>query len=302
MCEVCGKRPKFIEKNGLVHPYCGRTCARADQAVCKSPTCNSPTKPAFSGYCGYEHAREAVQDGLEPPCAECGTQPKAAGDLCFECNNSPVALTGSRLRELNLQELEAALVIDNFKNLWKGDESATIGRVYRIRLPPNIVKAREAYYSKLAAVGKPRLIQTFHTTQCICDLGTNKVRFCTWRSCGICAIIRSAFTTFEFGIKSNTGRFGSGIYSYLEPSLADRWAVPTTSSPYMMMLACEVTLLPPQVRPPRFSGILQSREDGPSVFVPVAEAIIPVHLILYSKGKPSPTQLMGTNRSTSTHE
>lgn len=53
-------------------------------------------------------------------------------------------------------------------------------------------------------------------------------------------------------------RCGSGVYSYLEPSLADRHAVSTTSSPYRVMLACEVNLLPPRVQPPKFSGIAQS--------------------------------------------
>lgn len=53
-------------------------------------------------------------------------------------------------------------------------------------------------------------------------------------------------------------RFGEGVYSYLEPSLADRWAVSTTSSPYRAMLACDVNLLPPQMKPSRSSGVLQS--------------------------------------------
>ena len=112
--------------------------------------------------------------------------------------------------------------------------------------------------SKLSALGTPRQIQTFHSTQCICDLGTNSLKFCTWDSCGICAIIKSAFNTFEFGAKSNSGRFGSGVYSYLESSLADRHAVSTTTSPYRVMLACEVDLLPPRVQPPKFAGIAHS--------------------------------------------
>ena len=112
--------------------------------------------------------------------------------------------------------------------------------------------------SKLTTLGIPRQIQTFHSTQCICDLGTSGVKFCTWQSCGICAIIRSAFNAFEFGVKSNSGRCGSGVYSYLEPSLADRHAVSTTTSPYRVMLVCEVDLPPPRVQPPKFSGIVQS--------------------------------------------
>jgi hypothetical protein len=182
--------------------------------------------------------------------------------------------------------------------------------------------------SKLATVSQPRQIQTFHSTQCICDLGTSSSRFCSYPSCGICAIIKSAFATFEFGAKSNSGRlvktdtqssqrvaltqmyarFGSGVYSYLESSLADRHAVSTTSSPYRVMLACEVNLLPHRAQPPKSPGILQSVSyhtrfltlgshtnslglqyvDGQSVFVSGAEAIVPKYLILYSKPTTTP--------------
>ena len=58
-------------------------------------------------------------------------------------------------------------------------------------------------------------------------------------------------------------RLGSGIYSYLDPSLADVWAVSTTSSPFRVMLECEVSLLPPRTKPPRFSSILQSVSHRP---------------------------------------
>ena len=176
--------------------------------------------------------------------------------------------------------------------------------------------------SKIAAVKTPRQIQTFHSTLCMCDLGRNEIDFCTWRSCGICAIIKSAFATYEFGIKSKSGRsvqstsnlsmctvltlvrarFGPGVYSYLKPSLADRWAECTPSPPYKLMLACEVNLSPPQVKPLESSGILQSvsvyvhsillrsltdvanlqHEEGPLVFVSAAEAITPKYLIVYS--------------------
>lgn len=60
---------------------------------------------------------------------------------------------------------------------------------------------------------------------------------------------------------------GSGVYSYLEPSLADRWAVSTMSSRYRVMLACEVVLLPHNVKPPKSSGILQSVSHSMRPFV-----------------------------------
>ena len=53
-------------------------------------------------------------------------------------------------------------------------------------------------------------------------------------------------------------RFGPGVYSYLEPSLADKHAVSTMSSPYRVMLACEVNLPPPRVQPSESSEIVES--------------------------------------------
>lgn len=141
---------------------------------------------------------------------------------------------------------------------------------------PIQLTSHENSSSKLAELGLPRQLRTFHSTQCICDIGTINVRFCTWPSCGICAILKSAFTAFEFGVKSNSGRsadslvsrrdplltrvfirFGDGVYSYLESSQADRHAVSTMSSPFRVMLGCEVNL-PPRVQLPKSSGIVQS--------------------------------------------
>jgi len=299
LCEVCGKRPKYVESTGFVHPYCGRTCARAQQPRCKYPHCNVPGKSAFSGYCGPGHARDAVQKGHAAPCTECRKQPQAIGDLCLGCNSTTGRSNEPRLKELDLRDPKADSLIAHFHHQWKGSGPVNVGKIFEIRPPRNMAKAREAYNSKLATLGPPRQIETFHSTQCICDLGTNNVRFCTWNSCGICAIIKSGFTAFEFGMKSNTGRLGPGVYSYLDPSLADKYAVSTTSSPYRVMLACEVNLLPSRVQPPKFSGIVQSHEEGSSVYLSGAEAIVPKYLILYSKPSASPST--GSNGRTSTY-
>ena len=55
--QTCGKRPKFVEKDGTAHPYCGRTCAKAQQPTCKLPSCKESGKSAFSGFCSPRHAR-----------------------------------------------------------------------------------------------------------------------------------------------------------------------------------------------------------------------------------------------------
>lgn len=94
----------------------------------------------------------------------------------------------------------------------------------------------------LEAFGKASQVRTFHGAQCICDLGTADPSLCKWNSCGICSIIKSSFTTFEFGVTSNSGRYGKGIYSYFDPSMADKFATSSASSPYRAILLCEANI------------------------------------------------------------
>lgn len=50
----------------------------------------------------------------------------------------------------NWAPLTTLPVVDNFNHLWRGNESANIGKIYEIRLPRNILKSREAYqYARL---------------------------------------------------------------------------------------------------------------------------------------------------------
>ena len=94
----------------------------------------------------------------------------------------------------------------------------------------------------LEALGKTKQLRTFYGTQCICDLGVKDSSLCDWKSCGICLITKSSFTAFEFGATGNSGRYGKGIYSYFDPSMADRFATSSVSSPYRAVLACEVNI------------------------------------------------------------
>ena len=99
-----------------------------------------------------------------------------------------------------------------------------------------------SFRKNLEALGDTNQIRTFHGAQCICDLGVADASLCNWKSCGICLAVKSSFTAFEFGAASNSGRYGKGIYSYFDPSMADRFATSSTSSPYRAMLACEVNI------------------------------------------------------------
>lgn len=99
-----------------------------------------------------------------------------------------------------------------------------------------------SFRMNLQALGNTNRIRTFYGTQCICDLGVADSSLCSWKSCGICSTIKNSFTTLEFGATSNNGRYGKGIYSYFDPSMADRFATSSASSPYRAILACEVNV------------------------------------------------------------
>ncbi|KAF8183437.1 hypothetical protein BJ912DRAFT_1023227 [Pholiota molesta] len=83
---------------------------------------------------------------------------------------------------------------------------------------------------------------------------------CNFKSCGICCIVSNY----------NNGRFGEGIYSSRNPALADRFSTSCTSSPYRVMIACDATV-----------PVNDSAEEE-SLFVPIADAILPVYVIMYS--------------------
>ena len=98
------------------------------------------------------------------------------------------------------------------------------------------------FRTDLEALCKAGQVRTFHGAQCICDLGVGDTSLCKWNSCGICSIIKSSFTRFEFGMSSHSGRHGNGIYSYFDPSKADKFATSSVSSPYRAILLCEVNI------------------------------------------------------------
>ena len=51
-------------------------------------------------------------------------------------------------------------------------------------------------------------VTTFHSSQCICDLGAKShASLCNIVSCGICSAVKSSFTEFAFGVKKNEGRY-----------------------------------------------------------------------------------------------
>ncbi|KAI5985221.1 hypothetical protein EDC04DRAFT_2500237, partial [Pisolithus marmoratus] len=76
-----------------------------------------------------------------------------------------------------------------------------------------------------------------------CDMGTNGPALCTWGSCGICNIVKSAFREIAFGASFNKGRYAREWSVLLHnPSRADCFATSCLSSPYRVMIACDVVL------------------------------------------------------------
>ncbi|KAF8896053.1 hypothetical protein BD779DRAFT_1608447 [Infundibulicybe gibba] len=280
LCEICGIKPKFIEK-GVKHAYCSRSCARSGQGpsptVCLLRGCRSTGKPAFSNFCSEVHAQDGVRLGQVEGCEHCNIQPRTVGTLCIACERR--ARAGTRLRPLNLTGTTFKNVRAQFISEWE-DKSArqpTVEKIYEVTVPRDAQTRYEAYR---AAHPRAEEIRTFHSSQCICDLGHKDAAPCNFKSCGICNILKTSFKTFAFGnwIRIvNRTRFGDGIYSYRNPSLADQFATSCTSSPYRVMIACDVIVDPGQ------TGGVDELSDEESIFVQTADAIKPVYVIMYTR-------------------
>ncbi|KAJ6512674.1 hypothetical protein C8R45DRAFT_1059310 [Mycena sanguinolenta] len=277
LCEVgtawlqCGLKPKFVEPGGSRHSYCSRSCAKqaqgASPSACALRGCRATGKPAFSGFCSDAHGRQAVQSGQVEGCDSCHEHPRASGDLCIACDRKMV---GPRLKELAVGGATFTDVRSQFLSEWDSLNAIRprVHKVYQISVPRDIRALHNAYRANQRATEE---IRVFHSAQCICDMGTKTPALCSYKSCGICCIVKSSFNEFAFGEKCNLGRFGEGIYSYRNPSLADVHATSATSTPYRVMIACDVAVESNLEVP-----------DEESLFVPCADAIVPVFLIMYT--------------------
>ncbi|KAJ6544999.1 hypothetical protein DFH09DRAFT_1509327 [Mycena vulgaris] len=289
LCEQCGQKPKFIEPGGSQHPYCSRSCAKKAQgpspSACALRGCRATGKPAFSGFCSDDHGRrvivrqtgrqltaigsyrQAVRQSQIEGCDSCHEYPRASGDLCIACDRKS---TGPRVREVSVGGTTFKTVRAQFLSEWDCPNTAPpkVEKVYQISVPRDIRARHNVYRANQRATEE---IRVFHSSQCICDLGTKTATLCNFKSCGICCIVRSSFHEFGFGETFNNGRFGEGIYSYRNPSLADVHATSATSTPYRVMIACDVSVESDFKVP-----------DEESVFVPTADAIVPAYIIMYT--------------------
>ncbi|PPQ63935.1 hypothetical protein CVT24_009110 [Panaeolus cyanescens] len=274
LCEICGKKPKYIE-NGRKHPYCSRSCARNGSGnsptACVLSGCRATGKPAFANFCSDAHARDGVRLGQVDPCQFCQVQPRIVGMMCIACDR--LVQAGPRLRELNADHKTFKNLRAQFLSEWESSKGTPgFEKVFEVILPSDIRQRHEKYRSSHPTFQE---VRSFHSSQCICDLGTKEASLCNFKSCGICTIVKSSFRQFAFGANFNSGRFGDGIYSYRNPALADRHATSCTTSPYRVMIACDVLVESGQTD-------LDEGSEEESLFVPVSDAILPAYIIMYT--------------------
>ncbi|KAG1901778.1 uncharacterized protein F5891DRAFT_230765 [Suillus fuscotomentosus] len=280
MCEACGIKPKYVDPSGTQHSYCGRSCARTGVGKA-APECLlrgcSNTGTAFNGFCSVDHAKKG--NALSSPSAHPGhktqlqthnhndtgrTKPKAPSDV-VHLSEIPSSATVWRefVREWNSKWLSL-------------EGSALVEKLYEISYPASISDAQDKYLQGSQTTGQAHILRTFHASQCICDMGTKGPTLCKWNSCGICNVVGSAFRSVAFGVQSNIGRQGKGLYSSRNPASADRFATSCLSSPYRVMIACDVVL-------PQHLDKSNSVVAGDRVVVRVSDAIIPRFIVMYTK-------------------
>lgn len=157
-------------------------------------------------------------------------------------------------------------------------------KVIEIVFSRDVRAAYAQYQQNLETAMKVYELNTYHSTQCICDFAVNDLSLCEWQSCGICSIIKSAFGSFAFGATHNSGSYGEGIYSYPNPAQADQWATSSISSPFRVMLACKVVIsAAPQAVLTSATRNVMPVNDGAKVVVKTSDAIMPRYVILYTK-------------------
>ncbi|KAF9440534.1 hypothetical protein P691DRAFT_793327 [Macrolepiota fuliginosa MF-IS2] len=277
LCEICGLKPKFVEK-GFKHPYCSRTCARssgqgASPTACLLPGCRATGKPAFSNFCSEDHAVAGVRQGQVAGCARCGVQPSTVGELCVACDRR--ARAGPKLRELNPDSSTFKNLRAQFLSEWESSvgDLPTFERAYEAILTRDVRVRHDVYRAK---IGGSEEIRTFYSTLCVCDLGSKDNNLCNGQTCGICCTVKSAFISFAFGETSMGGRFGPGVYSYRNPARAHTFSTSCTTSPYQVMVACDAIVQPGQVSDE------DSGANEESIFIPTADGILPAYVIMYT--------------------
>ncbi|KII89720.1 hypothetical protein PLICRDRAFT_697582 [Plicaturopsis crispa FD-325 SS-3] len=287
-------KPKYVER-GFQHPYCGRTCAKKVQPVTRAPPprtcpiqgCNAAGLSEWSGFCSEFHGNEGVRLEMTDECSVCKWLPPAVKDRCVPCHRRGQQ-PRPRLRML-------AHHSDIFQSMFKEIElcwnSHTFPSGFQIQQVTNLeddIARYEAYQKRHLATPGLREKRTYFASVCHCPLLENG-KLCDYKMCGICTAVKSSFRSFIFDDSTQHGIYGDGIYTYLNPEIADKDACIPSTSTYKVMVACD-TLVPassdfPSRRRSRVflpNGIQEeSVIDEEVVFHKNADAIIPSFIIFY---------------------
>ncbi|THH08917.1 hypothetical protein EW145_g2387 [Phellinidium pouzarii] len=199
--------------------------------------------------------------------------PQTSGDMCIACQRSQGS---TALKELRSNDPNYRSVISTFVDNWQAaGQAPRVQKILEVNLSRKGRNGYEAYRKYLERRAPPSEFSTFHSSQCVCDLGTKpSQQLCEYPSCGLCSAVRSNFTKFAFEAPHNVGSYGPGVYSYTNSARADKHATSCTTSPYRAMILCSVLI----GKPPTKKSVV----EGETVAVVDAEAIIPTHIILYS--------------------
>jgi len=206
------KKTTFVESNGFVHPYCGRTCAfevlnnPPATPRCKNPVCSRQRYTDPSGiqydYCGKNCARQH----LNPKAINCSrpncqkrvyTDPQDkkktysyCSSVCYWLECSTLTQTKSTL--LNKNDLDYIWAHQRFISMLP---NVKIKGIIRLQMPKKLVDAHQKLKKKLATQGSLSFNavthKMYHGTKTLCDplqymkqLSPN-----CGAGCGLCGIV-----------------------------------------------------------------------------------------------------------------
>ncbi|CAG8486166.1 14166_t:CDS:2 [Acaulospora colombiana] len=195
----CNK-PAYVEVNGIVHPYCSKTCASvytANVRKCSNTWCNKLRYVEADGtvfaYCGKTCARTQTK------CARNGcnrgryTQSSDRTKFYLFCNpacywSESDNLTSTKITSLSPSNLKYVHVYQQFLSMMS---QARIQGILLLQMPKNIVRAHDNLKKGMSISGT-RLHRMYHGTKSLCDPGkliTNRRPSCK-SGCGVCGIIK----------------------------------------------------------------------------------------------------------------
>lgn len=173
---------------------------RVQQDVCFMDVVRRANLPFLTS--AQSHTRSMYRLGQVEGCQKCAIQPRTVGPLCIPCDRRESV--GPRLRELNADGSTFKSLRAQFLSEWESSEgSPSFAKAYEIILPRDVRIRHDQYRSS-----NPKFeeVRSFHSSQCICDLGFKDSALCSFKSCGICCPIKSSFKSFAFGAPANKGR------------------------------------------------------------------------------------------------